>query len=170
VCLDRGACQCDRRPSARIGLSIALPLLPPEAANLYACHEVMGATACGPKRTSTFRAGIGRGTAKSKHHEKTRSETAHRRASHWALTRPLQGFHRFQPDRENENDVGLVERAAALPARLHSNRRQSDNRCARDRRPFRSRLTAVFTRHDFITTSGRAAISFVVRECRPAGD
>ena len=25
----------------------ALPLLPPEAANLYACHEVMDATACG---------------------------------------------------------------------------------------------------------------------------
>jgi hypothetical protein len=24
---------------------------PPEAANLYACHEVMGATACGPNRT-----------------------------------------------------------------------------------------------------------------------
>jgi hypothetical protein len=28
------------------------------------------------------RAGIGRGTVKSKHHENTRSETAHRRASH----------------------------------------------------------------------------------------
>ena len=24
---------------------------PPRAANLYACHEVMGATACGPNRT-----------------------------------------------------------------------------------------------------------------------
>ena len=29
-------------------LSIALPLLPPEAANLYTCHEVVGATACQP--------------------------------------------------------------------------------------------------------------------------
>src|SRR5260370_3541186 len=61
-------------------------------------------------------------------------------------------------------------RAAALPARLHSNRRQSDNRGVRDRRPFRIRVTAVFTRHDFVTTSCRAAISFVVRECRTAGD
>ena len=34
ACLDRGARQCDHQPSARIGLSIALPLLPPEAANL----------------------------------------------------------------------------------------------------------------------------------------
>src|SRR6266481_845519 len=41
-----------------------------------------------------------------------------------------------------------LTRAAALPARLHSNRRQSDNQSARDRRPFRSRVTAVFTRHD----------------------
>src|ERR1700737_5209568 len=41
-----------------------------------------------------------------------------------------------------------LSRAAALPARLHSNRRQSDNQCARDRRPFRSRVTPVFTRHD----------------------
>jgi hypothetical protein len=42
--------------------AIALPLLPPEAANLYACHEVMGATACGPKRRSPRRsdtAGVG---------------------------------------------------------------------------------------------------------------
>src|ERR1700704_3279559 len=54
-----------------------------------------------------------------------------------------------------------LSRAAALPARLHSNRRQSDNQCARDRQPFRSRVTAVFTRHDFVTTSCRAAISFV---------
>jgi hypothetical protein len=40
-------------PSSAVGpdrLSIALPLLPPEAANLYTCHEVMGATACGPNR------------------------------------------------------------------------------------------------------------------------
>jgi hypothetical protein len=28
----------------------------------------------------------------------------------------------------------------------------------------------LFTRHDFVTTSCRAAISFVVRECRSAGD
>jgi hypothetical protein len=28
----------------------------------------------------------------------------------------------------------------------------------------------MFTRHDFVTTSRRAAISFVVRECRCAGD
>jgi hypothetical protein len=28
----------------------------------------------------------------------------------------------------------------------------------------------VFTRHDFVTTSCRAAISFIVRECRSAGD
>src|SRR5712672_2793708 len=33
-----------------------------------------------------------------------------------------------------------LTRAAALPARLHSNRRQSDNQSARDRRPFRSRV------------------------------
>jgi hypothetical protein len=45
-----------------------------------------------------------------------------------------------------------------------------DNQCARDRRPFRSRVTPVFTRHDFVTTSCRAAISLVVRECRSAGD
>jgi hypothetical protein len=31
-------------------------------------------------------------------------------------------------------------------------------------------VTPVFTRHDFVTTSCRAAISFVVRECRSAGD
>jgi hypothetical protein len=37
-----------------------------------------------------------------------------------------------------------LSRAAALPARLHNNRRQPDNRCARDRRPFRSRVAAVF--------------------------
>jgi hypothetical protein len=46
-----------------------------------------------------------------------------------------------------------LSRAAALPARLHSTRWQSDNQCARDRRPFRSRVTPVFTRHDFVTTS-----------------
>jgi len=63
-----------------------------------------------------------------------------------------------------------LSRAAALPGRLRSNRRQSDGQCASDRRPFRSRFTAVFTRHDFVTTSCRAAISFVVRECRSAGD
>jgi hypothetical protein len=49
-----------------------------------------------------------------------------------------------------------LSRAAALPARLHSNRRQSDNECARDRRPFSGRVTPVFTRHDFVTTSCRA--------------
>src|SRR6266852_901709 len=50
-------------------------------------------------------------------------------------TIPLQCFRRFQPDRENESDVGLVEPGSDLPARLHSNRRQSDNQCARDRTP-----------------------------------
>jgi hypothetical protein len=35
---------------------------------------------------------------------------------------------------------------------------------------FKSRVIPVFTRHDFITTSCRAAISVVVRECRAAGD
>jgi hypothetical protein len=67
-------------------------------------------------------------------------------------------------------ESGAMTEAAARPARLHGNRRQSDNQCARDRRPFRSRVTAVFTRHDFAATSCRAAISFVVRECRSAGD
>jgi len=43
-----------------------------------------------------------------------------------------------------------------------------DKQRARDRRPFRNRLAAVFTRH--VATFYRAAISFVVRECRPAGD
>jgi hypothetical protein len=33
-----------------------------------------------------------------------------------------------------------------------------------------SGLPPVFTRHDFVTTSCRAAISLVVRECRSAGD
>src|SRR5713101_4453621 len=60
-----------------------------------------------------------------------------------------------------------LSRAAALPARLHSNRRQSDNQRARDRRPFRSRVTPVFTRHDFVTTSCRAAISFVCANAGP---
>ena len=54
-CLSRrvGVSRSRRKPmrSSAVGpdrLSIALPLLPPEAANLYTCHEVVGATACQP--------------------------------------------------------------------------------------------------------------------------
>ena len=60
--------------------------------------------------------------------------------------------------------------AAAPPARLHSTRRQSDNRCARDRRPLRRRVILCSSGMISSRPSCRAAISFVVRECRSAGD
>jgi hypothetical protein len=63
-----------------------------------------------------------------------------------------------------------LSRAAALPARLHGidGSQITSTRGIDD--PSGLRVIPVFTRHDFVTTSCRAAISFVVRECRSAGD
>jgi hypothetical protein len=51
----------------------------PSAARRRICYSALGREQC-PLRTGVTLSR--RGTAKSKHHENTRSETAHRRASH----------------------------------------------------------------------------------------